>query len=376
MKTSFSKYYRQYDADPFMVYADAGRRTESRNWTDCDAGTSTCSSAVLPTNNDGIAQDNEIGPGTATFGQRADRTAGAFQRQYNWEFTAGVQHQVAPRLAVGAMLYKRQIRNIAISDKSQIAPEDYASFTMPMADFSNDPTLAGVLSTSEVLTGYNLNTAKRPVFNAPIVDISSNKDKSLYTGVEANFSLRIPGTTLFGSWTAEHNISVFCDNNDDPNGVSTGDLYAGATVSAGGRFCDQRQFNVPFRHEFKVAGNYPVPVGGIDFGFVVASYPGSDRVITYSPPQALFPGNARTNAETIVLTKPGTLFQPRWNQLDVNFKKNIREGKKVLTFEVEFFNVLNNNAVFTTNNAIGTSLGQVTSILMGRLPRLAFQMKF
>ena len=114
----------------------------------------------------------------------------------------------------------------------------------------------------------------------------------------------------------------------------------------------------------------------LDFGFVVASYAGSDRVITYSPLPALFPGAARTNAETIVLTKPGTLFQPRWNQLDVNFKKNIRQGKKVLTFEVEFFNVLNNNAVFTTNNAIGTSLGQVTSILMGRLPRLAFQMKF
>ena len=53
-----------------MVYADAGRLTENRNWSDCDflAGTSTCSTAVLSTNGDGIAQDNEIGPGGATFG--------------------------------------------------------------------------------------------------------------------------------------------------------------------------------------------------------------------------------------------------------------------------------------------------------------------
>jgi hypothetical protein len=286
-----------------------------------------------------------------------------------------VQHQVAPKLAVGAMLYKRQIRNIAIADRSQIALTDYTSFTLPMPDFSNDSTLSGVLDPKETITVYNLDRTKTGVFSAPIVDTSSNKDKSLYTGFEGNFSLRIPGTTLFGSWTAEHNISVFCENNDDPNGVSTNDLYAGATVSAGGRFCDQRQFHIPFRHEFKLAGNYPLPKH-VDFGFVVASYPGAERVITWVPLAPLFPGGQRTNSETIVLNKPGTLFQPRWNQLDVNLKKNVRNGKKVFTFEVECFNVLNANAVFTTNNAIGPSLGQVTSILMGRLPRLSFQMKF
>ncbi len=378
LKLSASKYYRRYDADPFMPYADAGRVTESRNWFDCDinAAGNACSTVTLPTNNDGIAQDNEIGPGTATFGVKAARSADPnFKRQYNWEFTYGVQHQVAPRFAVGAMLYKRRIGNIQLQDRTQISPADYTSFTAPMPDFSNDPTLSGVLNPSEVLTIYNLNTAKRGVFGAPILDTSSPNDKSLYTGFETNFSLRVPGTTLFGSWTAEHNISVFCNINDNPNGISTNDLYAGATVSAGGRYCDQRQFNVPFRHEFKVAGNYPVPVVRIDLGFVVQSFPGSDRVITWQPAAALFPGG-RTNTETIVLSKPGTLFQPRWNQLDINFKKNFRSGRKLFTVEVELFNALNNNVIWTTNNAIGSSLGQVLTILPGRMPRLAFQMKW
>jgi hypothetical protein len=40
------------------------------------------------------------------------------------------------------------------------------------------------------------------------------------------------------------------------------------------------------------------------------------------------------------------------------------------------FNVLNSNAVWTTNDAIGASLGQVQSIQPGRMPRIAFQMKF
>jgi hypothetical protein len=245
-----------------------------------------------------------------------------------------------------------------------------------MPDFSNDPTLAGVLSPSEILTIYNLNSAKRGVFGAPIVDTSAPNDRSLYTGFETNFSLRIPGTTLFGSWTSEHNISVFCDNQNDPNGTSTNDLYSGATVGAGGRFCDQRVFHVPFRNEFKLAGDYPIPSVGIDVGFVIQSFPGADRVITWQPLATLFPGAARTNQETIVLSKPGTLFQPRWNQLDVNFKKNIRYGKNTLTFEVEYFNVLNGNAVWNTNDTIGSSLGQVTRILPGRIPRLALQYKW
>jgi carboxypeptidase family protein len=378
LKANASRYYRRYNADAFQIYADAGHVTENRNWFDCDinaAGTG-CSGVNLPTNGDGIAQDNEIGPGTATFGQKALRTAASgLQRQYNWEFTVGVQDQVASRLAVGWMMYKRRIGNIQLSDRTQIRPSDYAAFTLPMPDFSNDPTLAGVLNPSEILTVYNLNSAKRGVFGAPIVDTSAPNDQSLYTGFETNFSLRIPGSTLFGSWTSEHNISVFCDTQNDPNGTSTNDLYSGATVGAGGRFCDQRQFHVPFRNEFKLAGDYPIPVVKIDFGFVMQSFPGADRVITWQPANTLFPGG-RTNTETIVLSKPGTLFQPRWNQLDVNFKKPFRYGKNILTLEVEYFNVLNANAVWTTNNVIGTSLGQVQSILPGRIPRLALQYKW
>ncbi len=362
-----------------MPYADAGRLTENRNWSDCDytPGTSTCSGLALATNGDGIAQDNEIAPGTATFGAKAARAASDdFRRQYNWEYTAGFQHQVLPRLAVGAMMYKRTVYDIALQDRTQISPSDYTAFTLPMPSFANDPTLQGVLDPNETITVYNLASSKNSVYGAPIVDTSSDQDRSFYTGFEASFNTRLPGgTMLMGSWTGERNLSYFCDNTDDPNGIDTNDLYQGLTVSSGGRFCDQRDFGVPFRHEFKLAGNYQLPLD-VAFGFVAQSFPGLDRVITWQPAASLFPGGKRTRAETIVLSKPGTLFQPRWNQLDINFKKNFRQGRKLLTLELEYFNVLNANPVFTTNDAIGGSLGQVTRVLPGRFPRLAFQMKW
>jgi hypothetical protein len=383
LKTNFSKYHRQYDADPFLVYADAGLRSENRNWFDCplNAAGTACSGAVLPTNNDDIVQDHEIGPGNPDFGARADRRHENFDRQYNLEFTAGVQHQVAPRLAVGYTFYKRQIRNIQLTDRSLIGLSDYTAFTttIPAADWANiarDPDIAAVLDQNEVITLYNLNSAKNTAFNQALVDRSSDENKSLYTGMETSFSARLGGgSTVFGSWTVERNLSVACESDDNPNGPTANDLYLGRPVAQGGRFCDQRNFDVPFRHEFKLAGNYALPYG-VDFGAVVQSYGGLERVIRWTPAAGLFPGGQRTQSQTIILNEPGSLFSERWNQFDINFKKNFRSGNKVHTFQLDVFNVFNENAIRTQTDDVGANLGQVTAIMPGRFPRIAYQFKW
>jgi hypothetical protein len=77
-----------------------------------------------------------------------------------------------------------------------------------------------------------------------------------------------------------------------------------------------------------------------------------------------------------MLNAPGTLYYPRYNQLDLNLKKSFRAGRKTFTTQADFFNALNGNAIFARNNSIGATLGQVTTILQGRMMRLAFQMKF
>ena len=73
---------------------------------------------------------------------------------------------------------------------------------------------------------------------------------------------------------------------------------------------------------------------------------------------------------------PGSIFYDRWNQLDINLKKNFRHNNKVLTFQIDLFNVLNSNAIRAANNNVGTSLGNATTIMLGRFPRLAFNFKF
>jgi hypothetical protein len=380
LKTNFSKYHRQYDADPFLAYADAGLRQENRNWFDCllNAAGTACSGAAAPTNNDGIAQDIEIGPSPSggTFGQRSGAVAGDLRRQYNLEFTAGVQHQLKPGLAVGATFIKRSIRNIQMTDRTFITLADYTAFQVRMPAII-DPAVAAVLDPNEMITVYNLASAKNSVFGQGLVDRSSNDNRSFYTGFEASFSARFGrSATVFGSWTAERNVSVFCESDDNPNGQTTTDLYQGRTISEGGRFCDQRLFDIPFVHEFKLAGNYPLRYG-VDFGAVVQSYAGLERVVTWQPAANLFPNGQRTQAQTIVLNKPGSLYGERWLQVDVNVRKNIRYGNgKIHTLQLDVFNVFNNNSIRTMTDTVGTSLGQVTAILPGRFPRLAYQFKW
>jgi hypothetical protein len=240
-----------------------------------------------------------------------------------------------------------------------------------------DPAVAAVLDPNEMITVYNLNAAKNSVYGQGLIDRSSQQNRSLYTGFEASFSARLTNKgTLFGSWTAERNISVFCESDDNPNGPPIADLYQGRNVAEGGRFCDQRNFDIPFLNEFKLAGNYSVRYG-IDVAAVLQSYPGLERVITWQPAATLFPNGQRTQAQTIILNEPGSLYMERWNQLDINIKKNFVYGhNKVHTFQLDIFNVFNANAIRTVTDSVGTSLGQVTAILPGRFPRIAYQFKW
>ena len=376
LKASWSKYYAQSRTAFAALYAKAGLVNETRNWFDADliAGTSTRSGVVKATDNDGIAQDSEIGPTSqANFGTRAERFYDPdIKRASNIEFTAGVNHELMPRFAVGAFYYRRNFQNLTSADRFQISDADYTSFTAPVPSVANDPTLAGLIDPSEILTIYNLNTAKRGVFG-DIRDRNGEND-SIYNGFETSFTARLPnGTNIYGGWTIERMVGKYCDNNDNPNGGTITTEF-GKVIANGGRFCDESKFDIPFLSDLKIAGSTPLP-WGINLGAILQTYPGSERVITWTPAATIFPGG-RTNSETLIISTPGTVFQPRYNQVDMNLRKNFRHGTKVFSFQFDMFNVLNGAAILSTNNSVGGSLGQVTSVLKGRMPRIAFQVRF
>ena len=312
LKTSFSKYHRQYDADPFLAYADAGLRQENRNWFDCvlNAAGSACSGAASPFNNDGIAQDHEIGPSPSggNFGAAFRRASGRPRASVQPGIHRGIQHQVRPRLAVGALFIKRQIRNIQLTDRTFITT--HRLHAVSSADAGGDRSGGGGGAQPQ-RDDHDLQPEPGQEFGLrPGAGRSQQQQRPVVLHGVRGVVLRAAGRQRDALWQLDRGterLGLLRIRRQPERSDASPTCIRGAMSPNGGRFCDQRQFDMPFMHEFKLAGNYSLPLG-IDFGAVIQSYPGLERVITWQPAANLFPNGQRTQAQTIILNEPGSLL--------------------------------------------------------------------
>jgi hypothetical protein len=352
LKFTVNKYNLNDTTDFAARYDALNLQSDIRNWRDCDylPGTSTCSGRVLPTNGDNIAQDNEIGPSNnLLFGAApARRPDPDIRRQYNLEYSVGVDRQILSFLAVGAAWYRRSWYNLEWQDNLLVGPSDYAEFTVPSP-------LNG-----EAVTIYNLNRDKQG--QVDILDRNST-DRSLtrrmYDGLEVNLSARLPGgASVMGGWSADKSISVDCQG-DNPNTW---------------RYCDQTQLDIPFRSDFKISGAYPLPLD-FQIGGVLQSYAGGALNVTWNVPANLFPGG-RTQTVNVNLIPPGAKYLERWNQVDLSLRKIFRVQRTQFDVSLDMFNAFNSNVVLAETQAFGPSLGNPTMILQPRLLRVSGNVKF
>jgi hypothetical protein len=372
IKASVSKYMLPWAGgwakryDPFTVASD------TRSWTDL--------------NKDGIAEDNEIGPsGNVNFGVSTGRSpAPGLSREYNVETAFGVQHQLLPRVSVFAGYFHRHYYN----QEGQLNPR------LTLADFTAFQ-VANPLGTGETLTLFNLNPAKAGLYASNLVDINSSINRTIYDGYEVSFTARLPkGANVFGGWSNDRLMTVSCDTYD-PNKL---------------RGCDQtgqtfQQYGVtprpPFTNDFKLSANYPLP-GGIEISGTFLSLAGKGNSygaqdpslgVYWSVPASAFPNGQRTRvivsspvllaggtaiqAPGVDLIAPGTKYEPRWNQLDLSFKRTFRvAGGRQIQGQAAVFNVLNGSTVLQEIQSFGASLGQPQVALQARMLRLAVLLNF
>jgi hypothetical protein len=361
LKGTINRYYRNATVDIANLYDPGALQMDTRNWSDCDylPGTSTCSTRVLPTNRDNIAQDNEIGPSNnRRFGIAPDRHFDPeSKRPFDMEYTLGLEREVMSGLSVGAIWFRRETYNLQQTINRLVDVSDYAAFQV-----------ASPLN-GELLTVYNLNPAKQGLVDLLDTTADRSKARFSYQGMEFTFRGRLRGGgNVLGGWSAGKSVRVSCANLSDPNTF---------------RDCDQSQLDIPFRHTFKIAGSHPIPLG-LTVGATLLSAAGSllgsnvqdgSLATNWAVPANLFPGG-RTQAVTVRLDKPGSQWLDRLNQLDIEFKRPFRVGKYQFEPTVDVYNVFNSNVVLQQNQNFGTSLGTPQRILQGRLLRIAAQTKF
>ena len=206
---------------------------------------------------------------------------------------------------------------------------------------------------------------------------------------------------MIGSATTQRTLSNFCFRPDDPNVL---------------RFCDlgglPSQYQVPFLTDWKLSGTYPLP-GDVRVSGSFQSSAGLGLPISYliSPTTRYTAAQCQNAACTAgALVVPGLVqssltiplvpskspfttapvntgaghtsgterFFPRLNQLDLGVQKTFRVKNVSMQAQFDVFNLLNSDAHYAERSAnFGTAaFGVPSTIIQGRLPRLAIQMKW
>jgi hypothetical protein len=300
------------------------------------------------------------------------------KRTNTWNYNIGVQHELLPRIAVGANWFHVDYYNLRARENVLQSPADYTP-----------QTVVSPLDGS-VITIYNVSAAKvRSVQN---LDTVNSDRKQWYNGFEFVLNARLPhGATLFGGLTTERTLVTVCDEPWNPNNL---------------RFCDQRESGIPYRTSMKVAGNFMLPWGIRASGSLqsMAGNPEGTAALNVSTPSgiatawqitpttryaanctgpctpgALVNPGMTLSSMLVPLTPPGVESFDRLNQLDINFGKVIQlRGKMRLEPEISIFNALNVSTVLAVRSLnFGTaSYQQPSSILQGRFVRLGIALKW
>ncbi len=327
------------------------------------------------------------------FGVRALVTPNPdIKRIYNVETTLGVQHELAPGVQVNAGWFHREFRNLPRQTNT----------LQHFGDYTPVPVVSPL--DGSVITVYNISPAALTRVNNVV--FTDDTQREWYNGLELSFNARLPrGATLFGGMTAERMLWTLCNEESNPNNL----LY-----------CDARNSNIPFRTQLKLSGSYPLPYGiqisgsfqsipGYPLGCAGAcnipsptalpsltTPPGLGTVWLISPttryaadckgpcaPGALVIPNMSAANLSVPLVAPGTEYAERVNQFDISLGKWFPVRRARLQGQIDVFNVLNRSAVlsvrslnFPTPSTPSPSYMQPSSVLQGRIVRLATQLKW
>ena len=261
--------------------------------------------------------------------------------------------------------YRREFHDVYYTTDLAKPMSVYTPFEIP------DPRGNG-----QTMTVYNINQALATINE---LDTTSTNNSAAFHSVDVTINARLAnGAFLQGGTATGRMWSSICDG-PDPNSYTSNFPLVGV-LTGGLRYCDQRQFDIPWRTHFKLSGAYPLPYG-LRVSAVFQSTAGDPQVYSYIVTAAAFrnlTGVALGQSSVTVypLNEPGSAYYDRVNQLDFTIAKVFKVGNWRVTPDVSLFNMLNANPVYSQQTTYGPTLGYPLRILEARLIRFGVQARF
>jgi hypothetical protein len=324
-----------------------------------------CDMVVLTANGEcGVVSNLGFGQPTSVTAFDEDTRFGWGNREYNWEFSSSVQHELLPRVGMDVGYFRRWFGNFTVTQNLATTAADYDPFSIVAPSDSRLPGGGGY-----VISGlYNLNPSKvGQVSQYQTLARKLGEQIEYWNGMDLTVDARLPsGTVLQGGVstgrTTSDNCEVRAKSGNDPS-----PLYCHSTTA--------------FLTQVKILGSYLVPRVDVQLAATFQSTPGpqiiANRVYANTEVASSLGRNLSGGAQnvTINIVEPGTMYGDRANQLDLRFTKVLRFGMRRTSINFDIYNSLNGNAVAVQNN--NYAVWQVPQRIMdGRLFKLSGQFDF
>ena len=333
--------------------------SSTRNWSDV--------------NRDYIPQENELGPHSAAdFGQLRPATQyddavmkGWHKREYSWQGSVSMQHEIVPGLAVNLGYFRTWYGNFNVTDNRAVSPSDYDPYCVTSPSDDRLPGGGG----GQVCGLYDLNPSKFGLVDNLVRPASDfGKQSEIFDGVDVTMNARFPnggqiaGGLAFGS-TLLDSCEVRPDNPDTRFCRTSTPWGAGTQIKLSGF--------IPLPWHLRASGTY-TNIAGIP---TTASYVVNNALVVPTLGRPLSGGANATR--TVELIEPN-LFYTEGRNTQVNFRltRRFQLGSMRIEPQLDVFNAFNANEVLVMNTRYGTSWQNVTGVLAPRLFKFGLQVNF
>jgi hypothetical protein len=308
------------------------------------------------------------------------------KRGYNWEFSVGVQQQLASRLSLDVGFFRKWYGNFQVADNGALSSSDFSLINIAVPADSRLPgggnyTVTGfpVIKPTTGFGGF--------VSNQNVVKLSDDVGRQIehWNGVDVNLNARLSGG-FFGSGgfstgrTSTDNCEIV-SKLPEVGFESLNFFSPFFFTTMPNQFCKR---DGAITTQVKANAGYTIPKADVLVSGTYQSLPGVDVEARYSAPflpgvggLQQFPGISNYH-----VIGPGQVHGQRLNQIDIRVAKVLKFGRTRSTVGFDVYNLLNQDVITGQDNTYtpvpgGRAIWQVPNlILQARFIKFSAQIDF
>ena len=367
LKVTANRYADQLTNDILDGLTPADSPVMARAWRDLNGdGVIQGDPLIVAANGEFVRNDGNpaFGQPVVTVAVDPDYGTGWGQRTANWEYSAGVQHELRDNVSVNFAYFYRTFTNFGVTDDANLSASDYDTFSVVVPLDSRLPggggnTISGLRDIKPGSLGRAPNDLRTSA--QPFGDRTQT-----WKGFDLTTNARLEDLLLQGGISSGTTSLDSCD------------LQAAVPDNFGrGEFCKS---STDWLTRASFLASYTLPYG-IQVAATFQSQTGPQRSADVSLPQSSTDlGRPLSQNLEINVIDPGTEYGERANLFDLRFTKIINAGQTQIRASFDIYNAFNNNSATGEVNdfTIGGNDDYLTptAIIPGRLAKFSVLLDF